>query len=524
MKTGIDISYHQGNMDFDQVKNDQIDFVILREGYRNSTDKKFFEYVSGAKAAGIPILGVYHFAYALNEEQAVEEARLCVENIKKAGLDKNTLVFYDFEYDTVKKAAKEGITLGPNECVKHTVAFCEEVKQLGYTAGFYCNKDYYKNWYNPGEISNPHSVFSTYKVWLADYKDGPDYPCLIQQYSSKGVVFGISTLVDMNYYFGDDFKMEERSRSKVVSLAESWLGKNEADGSYKSIIDIYNSFPGPFPRGVKMQYGWSWCACTWSALAIALGYTDIMPIEISCGELIKQADKMGCWQENDAYIPSPGDAILYDWQDNGQGDNTSWPDHVGVIEYVNQSEGYMIVIEGNYKDSVKKRTVSINGKFIRGFITPAYTDNQIDYEGLGNSKDIETLAREVIAGLWGSGSARKEALERRGYNYAEIQAKVNEILKPSKVPESTKKVKTTCSAKEKDYSLAGTYVTTADLNCRNDAGSNKKSLCVIPKGTVVQNYGFFNTYKGTKWLLIQFTLNNIVYTGFSSSKYLKKQS
>ena len=82
---------------------------------------------------------------------------------------------------------------------------------------------------------------------------------------------------------------ELKTRSEVVNLANSWLGKNEADGSYKSIIDIYNSFTGSFPRGTKMQYSWPWCACTWSALAIKLGYTDIMPIEISCYYLIERA-------------------------------------------------------------------------------------------------------------------------------------------------------------------------------------------------------------------------------------------
>ena len=138
-----------------------------------------------------------------------------------------------------------------------------------------------------------------------------------------------------------------RSRSEVVKLVSSWIGKKEADGSYKEIIDIYNSFTGEFPRGIRMKYGWPWCACTWSALAIALRYTDIMPIEISCRELINRAKEMGCWKENDGYIPSPGDGILYDWDDNGIGDNTGWPDHVGTVDYCNPSAGYMTVIEGN---------------------------------------------------------------------------------------------------------------------------------------------------------------------------------
>ena len=110
------------------------------------------------------------------------------------------------------------------------------------------------------------------------------------------------------------------SRQKVVDLVESWEGRKESNGTHKYIIDIYNRY-SPLPRNIKMQYDWAWCACTWSALAIKLGYTSIMPIEISCSYLIAHAKKMGCWQENDAYVPSPGDAVLYDWDDNGVGDN-----------------------------------------------------------------------------------------------------------------------------------------------------------------------------------------------------------
>lgn len=318
-----------------------------------------------------------------------------------------------------------------------------------------------------------------------------------------------------------------RSRNEVVKLATSWLGKKESNGSYKSIIDLYNSFDGPLPRGLRMQYSWSWCACTWSAIAIKLGYTDIMPIEISCGELIRQAQKMGIWQENDGYVPKPGDAILYDWSDMGFGDNTEWPDHVGTIEYVNADSGYMTVIEGNYSNAVKKRTISINGKYIRGFITPKY-DNDIVNLPEPTGKDVKTLAYEVIAGLWGVGENRKKTLTNYGYDYSEIQEKVNEILngdakKPPRDHTPGSKVTTTCYAEERKTSLVGTYITTSDLYCRNDAGTNKKALCKIPRGTKVHNRGFYTTFKGTKWLLIWFTLNGVRYEGFSSSKYLKKQ-
>lgn len=182
-----------------------------------------------------------------------------------------------------------------------------------------------------------------------------------------------------------------RSRNEVIKIAQSWIGLKESDGSFRTIIDLYNSHK-PYARGVKMQYSYSWCACTWSAIAIKLGYTDIMPIEISCGELIKIAQKMGIWQENDAYVPLPGDGILYDWDDNGVGDNMGWPDHIGIVEKVEGST--ITLIEGNYNDAVKRRTIQVNGRYIRGYITPKYDD--ISKQETVKSTDDKTNNARVI--------------------------------------------------------------------------------------------------------------------------------
>lgn len=319
------------------------------------------------------------------------------------------------------------------------------------------------------------------------------------------------------------------SRQAVVDLILSWEGKKESDGSYKYIIDLYNSFDGKLPRGLKMLYNWAWCACTWSALAIKLGYTKIMPIEISCGSLIDEAKKMGCWKENDGYIGQPGDAVLYDWDDSGKGDNTGWPDHVGTIVETHKDAGYFVVMEGNYNNAVKKRTLSVNGRYIRGFITPKYDTNDVVVEKLLN-KDITTIAREVIADTWGTGKERKKALEAAGYDYVTVQQKVNQILNGSATTTSkvvqdqsqkvNKKVTATCAAKKFDKNLVGTYKTTTNLYCRNDAGSNKKALCLIPAGVKVKCYGYYSAFNGVKWLYIQFTMDGVQYTGFSSSEYL----
>lgn len=330
-----------------------------------------------------------------------------------------------------------------------------------------------------------------------------------------------------------------KSRSEVVKLATSWIGKNEADGSYREIIDIYNSYSGPFPRSTKMQYGWAWCAATWSALAIKLGYTDIMPIEISCPYLIERAKQMGCWQENDGYLPKPGDAVLYDWQDDGVGDNFGTADHVGIVDYVNSDSGYFTVIEGNKSKAVGKRTVSVNGRYIRGFITPRYDDSAWPVPvppSQVQKKDLTTIAREVIIGQWGNGDNRRRSLEANGYNYDEVQAKVNELLtgkseKPTvQSPQSNaqpvhRRVMASCAAQKYNHSISGTYKVTAKdgLYLRNDAGTNKRALCLIPSGQRVENYGYYTIFGGVKWLYIQFVLNGVQYTGFSSEQYLQKQ-
>lgn len=157
--------------------------------------------------------------------------------------------------------------------------------------------------------------------------------------------------------------------SKVVKLIQSWVGKNEADGSHRDIIDIYNSYK-PHPRGYAVTYTDQWCAATVSAVAIALGYTDVIPVECSCTKMIELLKKIDSWVENDAHIPHPGDLMFYDWEDSGSGDNKNGPDHVGIVEKV--SGNTITVIEGNYKNAVTRRTIAVNGKYIRGYGVPKY--------------------------------------------------------------------------------------------------------------------------------------------------------
>lgn len=175
-----------------------------------------------------------------------------------------------------------------------------------------------------------------------------------------------------------------------------------------------------------MKYTDAWCAAFVSACSIATGMTDIIPTECGCGQMITLFKNLGEWNEDDSRTPNPGDIIFYDWQDSGSGDNTGWPDHVGIVEKVSGTT--ITVIEGNYSDSVKKRTIKVNGKYIRGYGVPKYdTTTTTTVE----TKTVEELAKEVIDGKWGNGTDRKNRLTAAGYDYAAVQAKVNELLKSS---------------------------------------------------------------------------------------------
>lgn len=164
----------------------------------------------------------------------------------------------------------------------------------------------------------------------------------------------------------------QHSRQVIVDKVMSWLGCHEGDATHKHIIDVYNAHI-PLAKGYKVKYTDKWCATTVSAAAIECGYTDIIPIECSCNRMIALAQKMGIWQESDEYIPKKADIVLYDWDDNGVGDNKGIPDHTGYVVsdvIYNRFE----VCEGNKSDGVNLRNMSVNGKYIRGYITPKYDD------------------------------------------------------------------------------------------------------------------------------------------------------
>jgi len=162
---------------------------------------------------------------------------------------------------------------------------------------------------------------------------------------------------------------EAQLRRELVRTAQSWLGANEADGSHRAILDIYNSHE-PLALGYTVTDSDSWCAAFVSAAAIEAGLTDIIPTECGCQRQISLFDGLGSWEEDDNAVPQPGDILYYDWDQKHPGEATGWSDHVGIV--VGIKWPFVKVIEGNKDDCVSYRVIPMGHKSIRGYGLPDY--------------------------------------------------------------------------------------------------------------------------------------------------------
>ena len=190
-KFGIDISRHNGSIDWNAVKSSGVDYVIIRCGYRGSssgaliTDQNFQSNIKGATAAGLKV-GIYVFSQAVNEVEAVKEASLAVS------LAKGYKLTYPIFIDTESSGGRaDKIDVATRTAVVN--AFCQTVQSAGYQAGIYASKSWFETKLSMGSIGN-------YRIWLAQYAAAPTYSGRYDmwQYSSKGTISGINGKVDLN--------------------------------------------------------------------------------------------------------------------------------------------------------------------------------------------------------------------------------------------------------------------------------------------------------------------------------------
>lgn len=195
MKKGIDVSKHDGVIDWQKARNSGfVDFTIMRAGYGRlieQKDKKFEANYQGCKENGIPC-GAYWYSYAHSVAEIQTEARVFLQAIK--GKQFEYPVYLDFE-------EKSQFNLGKAKCTEMAKAFLEILENAGYYAGIYSSKSHLENYFTEDILRN-------YTVWVAHYgvsKTSYRYPFDIWQYSSDGSVPGINHRCDMNYCYKEDF-------------------------------------------------------------------------------------------------------------------------------------------------------------------------------------------------------------------------------------------------------------------------------------------------------------------------------
>lgn len=239
---GIDVSKHNGNINWNKVKSSGVQFAIIRGGYGNSTvDPKFKENIEGAIAAGLDI-GVYWFSYAINTTKAKEEAHKCLEVLKPYKNKISYPVFFDFEYDSVNYAMKQGVAISKTLSSNMAKVFLQEIKAAGYIPGLYTNLDFSNNYFTS-------EVLNAYDVWIAQYNSKCSYSgkYTMWQYSEKGSVSGISGNVDLNYCYKEYATTKSNVDDNVKALQQV------LNNSYKCGLALDGLF-GPLTQSAVKKY------------------------------------------------------------------------------------------------------------------------------------------------------------------------------------------------------------------------------------------------------------------------------
>ncbi len=401
-KKGVDISSNNGSVDITKIKKAGYDFVMIRCGFgediKSQDDNRWEENVKKCEAAGMP-WGAYFYSYACSESSAKSELAHALRLLK--GKKPTLPVAFDME-DADGYKARHGAWNKTN-VDRACRIFLEGVAKARYYPMLYAGFEEMNN-YISSEVWNKYDIWFPHWASACGYKGKnlcmwqyggetnilesnsisgvgvidknicyKDYPTIIKSGGYNGWPKTASTAKPATAATTTKTTVTEAQlRQSVAGIINSWLGAKEGDSVHAEILRIYNA-QNPLPVGYKMQTHDAWCAATVSAAWLKAGIAQYTGTECGCGRFRDDAIKRGIWVENDAYKPNIGDAVIYYWSDNGVGDCKTGADHIGLVTAVNGNS--FTVTEGNTGNGiVGKRTMQVNGRFIRGFIAPNYAD------------------------------------------------------------------------------------------------------------------------------------------------------
>lgn len=566
----LDISFWQDTLDFAKIKKAGYDNIILRAGYGTTIDSKFNEYAAACKKNNINIVAVYWFIYATNLTEVKANANKCLEVIKAY---KPKIVFADFEYDTINKAAKKGVKLGAKECDSFTIEFCETVKKAGYTPGYYANTDYYKNMYS-STVKNKGYVF-----WLAHYKSDylyhePPIKCDFFQYTDRGTVPGLTgKKFDTNVCFSEKYlsKTSTTSTNKpttkpttssitidkaidaLIATAQAEIGYMEKKSNAQLDDKTANVGDGNYTkywRDLKP----SWNGSAWCAVWVSWCMYKTFGLE-TAKKLLKH--------ENDfpyVYCPTLG-ARFTKYANPQRGDivifyrNGTFT-HTGIVTKVEGDKFY--TIEGNTSNG---STIIANGGEVcfkhynnsnlpgTKFCRPDYSIVKSIMSSSSTSKPSTTTYKKWVGAATKNGTDvfanptgttklstypklnKGNLVDVIGVSGTRYQVKIadkfvgyvekSNIKNPNTV--TTKPTTSTSKpASKTKYPFVG-EVTASELNVRTGAGTNYGKLSSYPilkRGNLVDVLKAKKDTSGNKWYQVRIAGK---YTGYVSAQYIKKK-
>ena len=226
---GIDVSEHQGRIDWDAVKASGIDFAILRVGFGvpsfgGRVDYQFNRNVSECERLGIPY-GVYIYSYAFDNQQAADEASMVIDCL--SGHNPRLPVYYDLEDKTIIADGRQ------SGIASRAQTFCNKISSAGYKPGIYANL----NWFN-NILTDPVFKSGSWDHWIAQYNSQCHYTGSYSfwQYTSRGKVSGISGNVDMNYAYVDVslyyWQLKEGTWYYATSVGKAYTGWLRQGGAW----------------------------------------------------------------------------------------------------------------------------------------------------------------------------------------------------------------------------------------------------------------------------------------------------
>lgn len=461
MFKGIDVSYANGYVNWEKVKQSGVDFAIIRSSFGSSApeqiDAQFYSNAKGCATHNIPF-AIYHFAYFINEQKAKNEANFAI-SLANEYKQYVKFIALDIEEDTERYARNMKVSPNWTNCV---IAFMNRVKEKGYIPVLYCNQNWIVNKLDMNRLAS-------YKLWYAAVGvSSPKYNPAIWQYSWTGKVAGINGNVDLNYCYDTTLFSKNRKTSATSATASTVDDETKFLNNARSYIGKNGDFVCNTKLNLHMIV--DWCAFSVSAIMNDCGFIGkyIKKIEGGAGSIPRESDGVyGRWFKKGTDTPQAGDLFFLRYADYPNNDRY-FCDHVGIVESVNGNT--ITTLEGN-----------VDGEY-------------------GNWQRTSTFTRKT-----------RYLSDWRVYAFYRPNWKTSKTTNTS----TTQKAEIYQVESSTKVNFKVTVTATDGLNIRQGAGVNFKKLGVIPYNTTVaitnktsggKYHWGLTTYNGTQgWIALDYT-------------------